>query len=204
MNLHQIIKESGFLADEILAPFDTSDDFKQAQPSRKPGFNRNKDNGYEEELRQPQFIPSTPLDYEEEPRQPYLKPRQSDYDADGARKPSKAVSGDVNGGVTVVSARTPSIGGGGSGPSQALTILPPTANRLPQPKYSLQSNQLNQKPLLPHLSYSQRIETTSTPLQQAQQPSKSLRTSNAGQQALSTPASKPASDLNLKEGSTDV
>jgi len=50
----------------------------------------------------------------------------------------------------------------------------------------------NQKPQPPHLSYSQRIETTSTPIQ-SQPASRSLRAQNTG--AMSRPA---------KEGATDV
>ncbi len=67
------------------------------------------------------------------------------------------------GGVTVVSARQPV-----RQPSEqpALNILPPT-NRSNQPqstKYSLQQP-ANRQTAAPHLSFSQRIETTSTPLQ---------------------------------------
>ncbi len=52
--------------------------------------------------------------------------------------------------------------------------------------------QKNQKPQLPHLSYSQRIETTSTPMQ-SQPASRSLRAQNTA--GMSRPA---------KEGATDV
>jgi hypothetical protein len=98
-------------------------------------------------------------------------------------------SGD--GGVTVVSARTPlrnDLGG-----SQG---IPPTINRLQQPiKQTFQQQQQQMKPLPPHLSYSQRIETTSTPLQ-IPPPSASLR-------APFNNGSKLSSN-NLKDGSTDV
>lgn len=98
-------------------------------------------------------------------------------------------SGD--GGVTVVSARTPlrSDLGGSQG-------IPPTINRLQQPiKQTFQQQQQQMKPLPPHLSYSQRIETTSTPLQ-IPPPSASLR-------APFNNGSKLSSN-NLKDGSTDV
>lgn len=99
-------------------------------------------------------------------------------------------SGD--GGVTVVSARTPlrnDLGG-----SQG---IPPIINRLQQPtKLSLQQQHQQMKPLPPHLSYSQRIETTSTPLQ-LPPPSASLR-------APFNNGSKLSSSNNIKDGSTDV
>ena len=95
-----------------------------------------------------------------------------------------------NGGITVVSARTPVRGG-----DQA-SVLPPT-NRSYQPqptKYSFQ-NQPVQNPNKPsQLSLSQRIETTSTPLQIAP-PSASLRGVGAGNVL--------AANIN-KDGATDV
>lgn len=178
INLHQIIKESGFLADDILSPEQPSSrnnsNYKPQENPQQPGFQQRQPE-YDMEPTRQQPKPKLP-DFEQEPRQPQTKQRQ----------PSQP---NADGGVTVVSARTPSTG---NGSVQGFSVLPPTANRsnnsLQQPKYPV-GNQ--QKPLMPHLSYSQRIETTSTPLQ-LQQPSKSLRTQNTG--GMTRP----------KEGSTDV
>lgn len=189
INLHQIIKDSGFLADEILSPYGKEGD----NPTSNPGSTRNP----RQPTRQPEYDteptrqqpPKQKIpEFDQEPRQPQRQ-----------RQPAKQSSGD--GGVTVVSARTPSTGGGST---QGFSVLPPTAQRsnnsLQQqqqqpPKYSLQPDQRSQKPLMPHLSYSQRIETTSTPMQ-VQQPSKSLRQQNS---AAMNAGIRPA-----KEGSTDV
>lgn len=162
INLQEIIKDSGFLADDIL----NSPERNKPEEPRLPKFKQ----------RQPEY------DLEPTRQQPQTKQRQ----------PSQP-SGD--GGVTVVTARTPSTG---NGSAQGFSVMPPTANRSNNsiqnqpPKYNPDGQRGNQKPLLPHLSYSQRIETTSTPMQ-VQQPSKSLRTQNTG--GLTRPA---------KEGSTDV
>ena len=77
INLQQIIKDSGFLADDILSP-----------PDNK---------------------------YTEEPRQPKFKQRQPEYDLEPTRhqpqtKQRQPSQPSADGGVTVVSARTPSIG----------------------------------------------------------------------------------------------
>ena len=74
-----------------------------------------------------------------------------------------------NGGVTVVSARTPVRNNVGD-------LLPPT-NRAYQPqptKYSFQNQPVQNLNKPPQLSLSQRVETTSTPLQLAP-PSASMR-----------------------------
>ncbi len=93
----------------------------------------------------------------------------------------------------MVSARTPSTGGGAQ--PQGLTILPPTSSR--GGNHAAKNSQPNnQKPL----SYSQRIETTSTPLQLAQPASKSFRTGNNEPLSLN---SKPGTSF-VKDGSTDV
>ncbi len=169
-NLQQIIKDSGFLAD----------DFMQPEEVRKPQFKQRQQS-------QPE------VDFE-----PTRHPRQSQSDLPRQRVASP--NPNAEGGVTVVSARSPSVG---QGSNQGFSVLPnQTGNRStnslsnqsqPPPKYSVPAEQQrNQKPLLPHLSYSQRIETTSTPLQAQQQPSRSLRAQNPG--GMSRP----------KEGSTDV
>ena len=79
INLQQIIKDSGFLADEILSPYKNA-----------------------------------PAD---EPRQPKFKQRQPEYDQEPTRQPnrdprreSQPKQSNAEGGVTVVSARTPSTG----------------------------------------------------------------------------------------------
>jgi hypothetical protein len=176
INLQQIIKDSGFLADDLL---NSPPNEEEARP-QQPRFKQRQPDLTDQQNRQhPEYD-------QEPPRQPH-QPR--------SRQPSNP---NVDGGVTVVSARTPSTG---NGSAQGFQVLPSTANRSnnslqqpPRQNPSSQDTRLQnpQKPLLPHLSYSQRIETTSTPLQ-LQQPSKSLRAQNTG--GMSRPA---------KEGSTDV
>lgn len=72
--------------------------------------------------------------------------------------------------------------------------MPPPVSRLQQLKQQQQQQQqLQMKQIPPHLSYSQRIETTSTPLQLLP-PSASLRAPFNGSKLSST----------LKDGATDV
>ena len=98
INLHQIIKDSGFLADEILSPYGKEGD----NPTSNPGSTRNP----RQPTRQPEYDteptrqqpPKQKIpEFDQEPRQPQRQ-----------RQPAKQSSGD--GGVTVVSARTPSTG----------------------------------------------------------------------------------------------
>ncbi len=93
-----------------------------------------------------------------------------------------------NGGVTVVSARTPVRGG----PDQLNNVLPPISrNYQPQPtKYSFQQQPVQNTNKPSQLSLSQRIETTSTPLQLVP-PSASMR-GVSGQTSVN------------KDGATDV
>ena len=85
-----------------------------------------------------------------------------------------------DGGVTVVSARTPLRSDSSQG-----NIMPPIINRLPPTRQQLPPKQ--------PLSFSQRIETTSTPLQ-LQPSSASVRAQYNGAKLAS----------NLKDGATDV
>lgn len=95
-------------------------------------------------------------------------------------------NGNGDGGVTVVSARTPLR-------NDSSSALPPAISRLPQPPSNKQAFQQQMRPVPNHLSYSQRIETTSTPLQ-VPPPSASLRAPFNGSKLGS----------NLKDGATDV
>jgi hypothetical protein len=191
-NLRQIVKESGFAPptrsnhNPVQLPQYVSDDenINLQQIIKDSGFLADDllNSPNEQPAQKPHFKQRQP-EFDQEPRQPQQRQRQ----------PSNP---NVDGGVTVVSARTPSTG---NGSAQGFQVLPPTANRSnnslqqpPRQNPQQDTRQNPQKPLLPHLSYSQRIETTSTPLQ-LQQPSKSLRAQNTG--GMSRPA---------KEGSTDV
>jgi hypothetical protein len=117
-------------------------------------------------------------------RPPKQQPQASGIDLD-----MDLEEGSVNGSVTVMSARTPIRPG-----ADQLTVLPPPnrAGYQAQPtKYSFQ-NQPAQNPNKPsQVSLSQRIETTSTPLQLAP-PSASLRGVSGGPGLIN------------KDGATDV
>ena len=111
------------------------------------------------------------------------------------------------GGVTVVSARTPVKPGE---QATALTIVPQSTNRPSEQKNQFQAPQ--QKQLPPHLSYSQRIETYSTPLQipppsasvRAGGPVGSLANSMNGSSSNNSSTYKIGQSYSVKDGATDV